>query len=90
MLSFWVCLNALLANFACQIIFIICNDTKMMLIFYSPAGWDNEKKISILFENLHNMKPDDAYEDKIAKPKVGKVCQSVISELSRKYCCLCY
>ncbi|VDI47925.1 dynein light intermediate chain 1, cytosolic [Mytilus galloprovincialis] len=42
---------------------------------FVPAGWDNEKKISILFENLHNMKPDDAYEDKIAKPKVGKQIQ---------------
>ena len=38
---------------------------------FVPAGWDNEKKISILFENLHNMKPDDSYEDKIVKPKIG-------------------
>jgi hypothetical protein len=41
------------------------NDTYYHFVLcFSPAGWDNEKKISILFENLHNMKPDDSYEDK--------------------------
>ena len=38
-----------------------------------PAGWDNEKKISILYENLNTMKPDDCYEDVIVKPITRKV-----------------
>ncbi len=25
---------------------------------FSPAGWDNEKKIAILHENMHSVKPD--------------------------------
>ena len=31
---------------------------KKVLIFFSPAGWDNEKKIAILHENMHSIKPD--------------------------------
>ena len=59
-----------------QIYFVLC---------FSPAGWDNEKKISILFENLHNMKPDDSYEDKIVKPKIGgKVCNSINSQTKNR------
>ena len=41
--------------------------------FHRPAGWDNEKKIAILHENFTTVKPDDAYEDFIAKPPVRKV-----------------
>ncbi|KAJ8680935.1 hypothetical protein QAD02_016722 [Eretmocerus hayati] len=33
-----------------------------------PAGWDNNKKISILHENLQSMKPDDDYSDVIVQP----------------------
>ncbi|WAR12001.1 DC1L2-like protein [Mya arenaria] len=40
-----------------------------------PAGWDNDKKIAILHENLQNIKPTDAYEDVIAKPIVRKPVQ---------------
>ena len=43
-----------------------------MLIF-SPTGWDNEKKISILFESMTSMKPDDPFEDAIVKPVLRKV-----------------
>ena len=42
-------------------------------MFFSPAGWDNEKKISILYENLNTMKADDCYEDVITKPITRKV-----------------
>lgn len=35
---------------------------------FIPTGWDNEKKISILYENLSSIKPNDAYEDHIKKP----------------------
>lgn len=39
---------------------------------YSPAGWDNMKKISILHENLQSMKPDDYYRDVIAQPSINR------------------
>lgn len=39
----------------------------------SPAGWDNEKKISILHENFTTVRPEDAFEDVIAKPPIRKV-----------------
>lgn len=38
-----------------------------------PAGWDNEKKVAILHENLTAVKPEDPYEDFIVKPPVRKV-----------------
>ncbi|KAL7300901.1 hypothetical protein TKK_0006453 [Trichogramma kaykai] len=37
-----------------------------------PAGWDNNKKISILHENLQAMKPDDYYRDIIVQPTSNK------------------
>lgn len=37
-----------------------------------PAGWDNQKKISILYENMHSCKPDDWYNDIIAQPPSRK------------------
>ncbi|CAH2324417.1 cytoplasmic dynein 1 light intermediate chain 2 [Pelobates cultripes] len=40
---------------------------------FIPAGWDNEKKIGILHENFSTVKPEDAYEDFIAKPPVRKL-----------------
>ncbi|XP_041376255.1 cytoplasmic dynein 1 light intermediate chain 2-like isoform X2 [Gigantopelta aegis] len=42
---------------------------------FVPAGWDNEKKISILYENMRNMKPEDAFEDVIVKPVLRKPVQ---------------
>lgn len=42
-------------------------------MIFSPAGWDNEKKISILYENLNTMKADDCFEDVITKPITRKV-----------------
>ncbi len=42
-------------------------------MYFSPCGWDNEKKISILYENMTSMKPEDLYEDVIVKPVVRKV-----------------
>ncbi|KAK3085233.1 hypothetical protein FSP39_000334 [Pinctada imbricata] len=44
-------------------------------LVFVPAGWDNEKKISILYENLNSMKQDDCYEDVIAKPITRKPVQ---------------
>ncbi len=40
---------------------------------FSPAGWDNEKKISILYENLSSMQPEDDYSDHIRKPVLRRV-----------------
>ncbi|XP_065352686.1 cytoplasmic dynein 1 light intermediate chain 2 isoform X3 [Cloeon dipterum] len=37
-----------------------------------PSGWDNMKKISILYENMQSMKPDDYYTDVISRPQTRK------------------
>lgn len=37
-----------------------------------PAGWDNLKKISILYENMHSCKAEDYYTDVIAAPPSRK------------------
>lgn len=39
---------------------------------FIPAGWDNMKKISILYENMHSCKPDDYYRDVIVQPTTRK------------------
>uniref|UniRef100_A0A8C6LP27 Dynein light intermediate chain n=1 Tax=Nothobranchius furzeri TaxID=105023 RepID=A0A8C6LP27_NOTFU len=39
---------------------------------FIPSGWDNEKKIGILHENLTTVRPDDPFEDFITKPPVRK------------------
>ena len=41
--------------------------------FCSPAGWDNEKKVAILYENMHSVNPDHYYTDVIARPMIRKV-----------------
>ncbi|UYV82625.1 hypothetical protein LAZ67_22000235, partial [Cordylochernes scorpioides] len=38
-----------------------------------PSGWDNDKKISILYENLTTVKPDDNFTDVIIKPLTRKI-----------------
>ena len=42
------------------------------VLFFRPAGWDNEKKVAILYENMHSMRPDQYFTDVIAKPIVRK------------------
>ncbi|CAG9854437.1 unnamed protein product [Phyllotreta striolata] len=39
---------------------------------FIPAGWDNMKKICILYENMHSCKPDDYYRDVIVQPVTRK------------------
>ncbi|KAI5093820.1 cytoplasmic dynein 1 light intermediate chain 1 isoform X3 [Silurus meridionalis] len=39
---------------------------------FIPSGWDNEKKIAILHENLQSVKAEDNFEDVIVKPPVRK------------------
>ena len=41
-----------------------------VVVFYRPAGWDSSKKIGILYENMHSVKPDQYYTDVIAKPMI--------------------
>lgn len=40
---------------------------------FVPAGWDNEKKISILYENIRNANPDDEYNNYILERVNTKV-----------------
>lgn len=39
---------------------------------FIPSGWDNMKKIAILYENMQTCKPDDYYRDIIAQPATKK------------------
>lgn len=48
------------------------NSNNLIVFMYSPAGWDNDKKIAILYENMHTMSPDDYYTDVIVKPPVAR------------------
>ena len=50
----------------------------MLVSVFRPTGWDNDKKIAILHENLQNIKAHEAYEDVVAKPITRKVCNYVI------------
>ncbi|KAK6185039.1 hypothetical protein SNE40_007361 [Patella caerulea] len=42
---------------------------------FVPCGWDNEKKISILYETMNSIKPEDSYDDIIVKPMTRKPVQ---------------
>ncbi|CAG0882397.1 unnamed protein product [Cyprideis torosa] len=35
---------------------------------FIPSGWDSEKKIQILHENIHSFRPDEDFNDVIARP----------------------
>jgi len=39
---------------------------------FIPAGWDNDKKIAILYENMHSVRPDQYYTDVIARPMITR------------------
>lgn len=51
---------------------------KLKFLSCSPAGWDNDKKIAILYENMHTMNPDDYYTDVIVKPPVVRKVRLVL------------
>ena len=40
---------------------------------HSPSGWDNEKKIGILYEHMKSLSPDEPYEKIIMTPKTSQV-----------------
>ncbi|XP_070574846.1 cytoplasmic dynein 1 light intermediate chain 2-like isoform X2 [Ptychodera flava] len=44
---------------------------------FIPSGWDNLKKISILYENMQSMHPDDSYESVINRPHVRRHVQDM-------------
>ncbi|CAG7824637.1 unnamed protein product [Allacma fusca] len=39
---------------------------------FIPAGWDNEKKMAILHENISSFKPDEYFNEVIQKPVVTR------------------
>lgn len=41
-------------------------------IYFRPSGWDNQKKINILYENMQSCRPEDLYNDIIAQPPSRK------------------
>ncbi|RWS26890.1 cytoplasmic dynein 1 light intermediate chain 2-like protein [Leptotrombidium deliense] len=45
---------------------------------FIPAGWDSEKKIAILYENIQSCNPDDNYNDIILKPNTKRPLQKDI------------
>uniref|UniRef100_A0A6Q2XUZ0 Dynein light intermediate chain n=1 Tax=Esox lucius TaxID=8010 RepID=A0A6Q2XUZ0_ESOLU len=40
---------------------------------FIPSGWDNEKKVAILYENFQSLKKEDKFEEVIIQPPVRKV-----------------
>lgn len=42
---------------------------------FIPSGWDNDKKIAILYENITSASPDDPYSEVITKPMTRKPLQ---------------
>jgi Dynein light intermediate chain (DLIC). len=44
----------------------------LLILGFPLPGWDNMKKIGILYENMQSIKPDDYYTDVITKPIVRK------------------
>lgn len=45
-----------------------------MVLCFRPAGWDSMKKISILYDNMQNIKGDEFYNSVITKVNTRKVC----------------
>ena len=43
------------------------------VLFCRPIGWDSDKKISLLHEQMATMSAEDAYEDRITEPPSRKV-----------------
>ena len=40
---------------------------------HRPSGWDNEKKISILYEHMKSINPEDPFDSIIMTPKTSQV-----------------
>jgi dynein light intermediate chain 1 len=44
----------------------------LIVLLCRPSGWDNQKKINILYENMHSCKPEDDFNEIIAQPPSRK------------------
>ena len=77
-----------------------CYDEDVLICISSflcrPSGWDSEKKISILYDQLKSFSPTDAYESVIQPPKTtgvscigkeGLCCVSVSVCMCVQVCC---
>ena len=51
-----------------------------------PAGWDNERKISILYENMTTLKPDEPFQDAICKHVMRKVSSLSVGLITWHFC----
>ncbi|KAJ8004919.1 hypothetical protein DPEC_G00141280 [Dallia pectoralis] len=40
---------------------------------FIPSGWDNEKKVAILYESFQSLKKEDQFEEVIIQPPVRKI-----------------
>ena len=65
-------------HFECLTFCVFLNAVVRVLIvtiahFHTPAGWDNDKNISILYENMQSIHPDAYYTDVISRPAIKKV-----------------
>ncbi|XP_077526589.1 dynein light intermediate chain [Haemaphysalis longicornis] len=55
---------------------------------FIPSGWDNDKKIAILYENITSASPDDPYSEVITKPMTRKPLQrepEVVAECDQAF-----
>ena len=52
---------------------LVTGTKQSFFLTFRPTGWDNDKKIGILYENLQSMKAEDGFNDVLAKPVTRKV-----------------
>lgn len=55
-------------------IFINLLNMQCLVPCFRPAGWDSMKKISILYDNMQTIRPDEFYNSVITKVNMRKVC----------------
>jgi len=55
-------------------IFINFHNMQCLVLCFRPAGWDSMKKISILYDNMQTIRPDEFYNSIITKVNTRKVC----------------
>ena len=51
----------------------------MLFQFSSPAGWDNDKKMAILQENMSSFNPNEYFNEVIQKPVVTRKVRTLAS-----------
>lgn len=53
-----------------------------LIMYFRPAGWDSMKKISILYDNMQTIRPDEFYNSVITKVNTRKVCVKLYQQQS--------